>query len=55
MSDPISDPEYQRWIAELAEKCTCSSPAVCAGLLAGGSCDDIQDQPDDRDDEEEEP
>lgn len=37
------DPSYQDLVAELAQECTCSpkSDRPCAGLLAGGLCDDL--------------
>jgi hypothetical protein len=37
------DPSYQALVEELAEKCTCTpeSDRPCAGLLAGGLCDDL--------------
>ena len=37
------DPSYQALVQELADKCTCTpeSDRPCAGLLAGGLCDDL--------------
>ena len=37
------DPSYQELVAELAGQCTCTpkSDRPCAGLLAGGLCDDL--------------
>ena len=37
------DPSYQALVQELAHKCTCTpeSDRPCAGLLAGGLCDDL--------------
>ena len=37
------DPSYQALVQELATKCTCTpeSDRPCAGLLAGGLCDDL--------------
>jgi len=33
--------EYQKWLEELAEECTCDGDRPCAGLMAGGFCDDL--------------
>jgi len=50
------DPSYQKLVAELAEKCTCTptSDRPCDGLLAGGLCDDLHmdGKSDDLDDDE---
>ena len=37
------DPSYQDLVAELAQECTCTpeSDRPCAGLMAGGLCDDL--------------
>jgi hypothetical protein len=37
------DPSYQALVHELAKQCTCTpeSDRPCAGLLAGGLCDDL--------------
>jgi len=37
------DPSYQALVQELAAQCTCTpeSDRPCAGLLAGGLCDDL--------------
>lgn len=37
------DPSYQALVQELATQCTCTpvSDRPCAGLLAGGLCDDL--------------
>lgn len=41
------DPEYQRFVAEQAKHCHCRpGNCPCDGVLAGGMCDDIQDDPD---------
>jgi hypothetical protein len=41
--DMTDDPSYQALVQELAMKCTCTpeSDRPCAGLLAGGLCDDL--------------
>jgi hypothetical protein len=39
------DPQYQAWVESMAKHCRCSSDRPCAGVLAGGLCDDIQDDP----------
>ena len=53
------DPSYQELVAELAQECTCSpkSDRPCAGLLAGGLCDDVHTghELDDQDEQETEP
>ncbi len=48
MNDPnysnmTDDPSYQLLVDELANLCTCTpqSDRPCAGLLAGGLCDDL--------------
>lgn len=38
--DYTDSEEYQRFVGGLADKCRCEGP-VCAGLLAGGFCDEI--------------
>lgn len=45
--NPLDDPDYQKFVEELAEKCTCTPCGArpCDGLLAGGLCDDMH--PDD--------
>ena len=37
------DPSYQALVQELTTQCTCTpeSDRPCAGLLAGGLCDDL--------------
>ena len=37
------DPSYQALVQELAIQCTCTpeSDRPCAGLMAGGPCDDL--------------
>ena len=41
--DFTQDPSYQKFVLEMSEKCTCTpeSDRPCAGLLAGGFCDDL--------------
>ena len=42
-SDILDDPEYQKWLIEMAEHCRCTpmSERPCAGVCAGGLCDDL--------------
>ena len=53
------DPSRQELVAELAKECTCTpeSDRPCAGLLAGGLCDDLhmERELDDPDEQETEP
>ena len=38
-----NDPNYQAFVAEAAKHCHCDPFfGVCAGVLAGGFCDDMQ-------------
>ena len=39
--DPTDDPAYQAWLADLATQCRCSHDRPCAGLMAGGFCDEL--------------
>jgi len=48
--DMTDDPEYHAWVEGMAQHCRCSNDRPCAGVLAGGLCDDLQDDP--RDDDE---
>jgi len=48
--DMTDDPEYQAWVESMAQHCRCKDDRPCAGVLAGGLCDDLQD--DARDDDE---
>lgn len=48
--DMTDDPEYQAWVESMAKHCRCAHDCPCAGVLAGGLCDDLQD--DGRDDDE---
>ena len=51
-ADPTDDVAYQRFVEDMAKDCHCSQPydRPCAGVLAGGICDDLgndeQDSPD---------
>lgn len=47
--DMTDDPQYQAWVESMAKHCRCSSDRPCAGVLAGGLCDDLQDDPCDDD------
>ncbi|WP_043585349.1 hypothetical protein [Geminisphaera colitermitum] len=45
--DMTDDPEYQAWVESMAQHCRCRSGDVpCAGVLAGGLCDEIDDSAD---------
>lgn len=46
---PWDDPEYDKFVASLVPHCRCANDRPCDGVLAGGLCDDIQDDrhPDD--------
>lgn len=53
--DITDDPQYQAWVESMAKHCRCrSSDVPCAGVLAGGLCDEIDDSADlwDHDDNE---
>jgi hypothetical protein len=55
---PEGSPEHQKLVGELAVKCTCTpkSERPCAGLLAGGLCDDLHlDGPEAREEDGEQP
>lgn len=43
------DEEYQRFVESMVQHCRCAGCRPCDGVLAGGVCDDIQDDegPDD--------
>lgn len=44
--DFTESPEYQKHLEEMAKLCHCrSSECPCDGILAGGMCDNIQDNP----------
>ncbi len=47
--DPMDDPEYQKWLVEMAKHCQADDPP-CQGCQAGGECDGPSD--DRRDDED---
>jgi hypothetical protein len=43
-----SDPDYQRTVEEMSKHCRCDDLYwPCAGVLAGGPCDEICDEVDD--------
>lgn len=53
-ADPTDDPQYQAWVESMAKHCRCrSSDVPCAGVLAGGMCDEIDDSADMDDDYDE--
>jgi hypothetical protein len=37
------DPEYQAFAESMLPHCRCKQNAPCDGVLAGGLCDDVQD------------
>lgn len=39
-ADPYESEEYQKFVASVADQCTCKGP-VCGGVLAGGLCDNL--------------
>ena len=44
MNPMLDDPDYQRFAAGQLKHCRCDDPyAPCAGVLAGGMCDEICD------------
>jgi len=53
--DPYQSEEYQRFVESMAEHCHCTPGhhRPCDGVLAGGICDDMQWENDDRGDQDE--
>lgn len=54
LTNPDDDPDYQKFVMEMARLCRCTpmSDRPCAGLLAGGHCDDLHlDREQEQDDE----
>lgn len=46
--DPFDSEEYQKFVQSMAPLCRCKeSNRPCDGVLAGGLCDDFQDEPED--------
>lgn len=47
-ADPTDDPEYHKWVESVAKYCRCSAPwpCPCDGVLTGGMCDDLGNEPD---------
>lgn len=46
-TDPYDTPEYQAFVEEMAKHCRCSPRyRPCDGVLAGGVCDQMVDEPD---------
>ena len=41
--DMTDDPAYQKWVEGMAMHCRCDHDRPCAGVLAGGLCDDLHD------------
>lgn len=48
--DPFESAEYAKFVESMLPHCHCAKNQPCDGVLAGGVCDDIQD--DQRDDED---
>ena len=44
--DPHQSEEYQKFVESMAQHCRCAKDRPCDGVLAGGICDDIQDDED---------
>lgn len=44
--DPLDDPDCQRFLAECAKDCRCDD-RPCAGVTAGGMCDELRREDDD--------
>ncbi len=42
-ADPCDDPEYHKWLEAMAQHCRCTpmSERPCAGVCAGGLCDEM--------------
>jgi hypothetical protein len=48
--DMTESPEYQAWVESMAKHCRCRNGDVpCAGVLAGGLCDEMPAEHDDDD------
>ena len=45
------DPDYQLFLESMARFCHCDDGGPCDGVLAGGLCDEIHEEPNDGDDE----
>lgn len=44
-TDPFETAEYQKFVESMVPHCRCrESNRPCDGVLAGGLCDDVQDQ-----------
>jgi len=41
--DPFDSPEYAAFVESMVPLCHCARNRPCDGVLAGGICDDIQD------------
>ena len=55
--DPYETEDYQKFVADMSKHCRCQPPhdSPCAGVLAGGPCDElgVNEPPDEFDDDEE--
>lgn len=47
--DPFDSPEYAVFVESMIPFCHCVGHRPCDGVLAGGMCDDIQDDIDEDD------
>lgn len=46
MDDPYESEEYQKFVASMAKHCHCrANNCPCDGVLAGGLCDMVQEEP----------
>lgn len=51
--DPYESEEYQRFVESMVPHCHCAERhRPCDGVLAGGLCDNMQDDPDRNDEED---
>lgn len=48
MSDPFQTAEYHKFVESMFPHCGCkTSNRPCDGVLAGGVCDNVQEEPED--------
>jgi len=53
--DMADDPAYHAWVESMAKHCRCRNGDVpCAGVLAGGLCDEMPDEREGEDPRDEE-
>lgn len=46
-ADPFQSADYQRFVESMVPHCRCSGDRPCDGVLAGGLCDDVQEERED--------